>query len=281
MLKESTLYTFLDHKQNMLWHFLEAQKLIADLSQIHIKRSSEFLFFRDILLSTQPLIALLKSKEGLGLYVDSDVPYFRFKIETNEAGLTRTLLLPDDLPDNIRTVSGNIRLVKLFPNNSRPYTSVVTVNNEKTSNLINILLKDSYQLDGEIFLSESVDQSLLIFRLPTPIGHPHLEQELSSKEYYLLKRTEIDEILNTSFEEISQIEELFAKHGLRFLKKSTVKFFCPCSKEQMITNILKLSANDMSTLFENGEDSLTVQCDYCKTQYMISKTDIGEGGFYQ
>ena len=65
------LYTFVDRRREFALYFLEGQRLIHDLALIHPVRGAGFAYFRDAVLSVQPMIALLKPGEQLGFYIDS------------------------------------------------------------------------------------------------------------------------------------------------------------------------------------------------------------------
>ena len=91
-LPESRLYTFIDEPREFALYFLEGQRLIHDLAVVHAIRGDGFAYFRDTVLSVQPMIALLKGGEQFGFYIDSEQPYFRLKIEAAHGGATRCAL---------------------------------------------------------------------------------------------------------------------------------------------------------------------------------------------
>ena len=95
-LPHSRLYTFIDTSREYALYFLEGQRLIRDLALIHGVSGAGFAYFRDVVLSVQPIIALLKQGEQLGFYIDSEEPFFRLKIETGHHGVTRCTLLPEN-----------------------------------------------------------------------------------------------------------------------------------------------------------------------------------------
>src|SRR5437762_2587208 len=121
MLPVSRLYSFLDHKNGFNIHFLEGQKLIEDLVLTHPLQGSGFAYFRDSILGILPIIFFLKPGESLGIYIDSEDPYFRLKIETGSTGHTRTLLLPEEFNLFPMKITGKVRVTKIFPNQKAPY----------------------------------------------------------------------------------------------------------------------------------------------------------------
>ena len=58
---DSYLYTFVDEAREFALYFLEGQRLIQDLALLHPIRRAGFAYFRDVVLSVQPMIALLGS----------------------------------------------------------------------------------------------------------------------------------------------------------------------------------------------------------------------------
>ncbi len=69
---ESRLYTFIDAPREFVMYFLEGQLLIQELALLHSIQRSGFAYFRDVVLSVQPMIALLKQGEQFGFYIDSE-----------------------------------------------------------------------------------------------------------------------------------------------------------------------------------------------------------------
>ena len=76
-LPDSRLYTFLDEQREFALYFLEGQRLIHDLVLTHAVQGPGFAYFRDAVLSVQPMISLIKRGEQIGFYIDSEDPYFR------------------------------------------------------------------------------------------------------------------------------------------------------------------------------------------------------------
>ncbi len=88
---ESRLYTLIDDSREFALYFLEGQTLIQDMALLHPIRRSGFAYFRDVVLSVQPMVSFLKHGEQFGFYIDSEQPYFRLKIETAHSGSTRCM----------------------------------------------------------------------------------------------------------------------------------------------------------------------------------------------
>lgn len=183
MLNSSRLYSFLDHQNGFNIHFLEGQKIIHDLVLLHPMQGSGFAYFRDMFLGLMPIIFFLKPGESLGLYIDSEDPYFRLKIETNSGGHTRTLLLPEEFNVFPMKITGKVRVTKIFQNQSQPYTSILELNGVETKDVMNQILSESYQTNSEVIVGEVSDQSVMVTKLPPVNVNSSLDNSISRKDF--------------------------------------------------------------------------------------------------
>jgi molecular chaperone Hsp33 len=270
---ESRLYTFIDDARQCALYFLEGQKLIEDLALLHSMRPAGFAYFRDVVLSVQPMVALIKSGEQFGFYIDSEEPYFRLKIETAHHGTTRCMLLPEGFREFPQAMHGLVRLHKLFPH-SPPYESVLKVEGLPLREIVNRVLQGSYQVHCAMLLSESVDQSVMLHQLPPLAGREEYE---CSPGAVRARREEISERLRGIFaralQERAAIEAAFSEIGFRLLADRPIRFVCGCNRERMIANLHPLYRQHRERLFE-GDAALDVVCEYCKTHYRIERADL-------
>lgn len=220
-----------------------------------------------------PMVFFLKPNESLGLYVDSEDPYFRLKIETNSAGHTRTLLLPEEFNSFPMQITGQVRVSKVFANNSQPYTSMLELKETSAKDVINKILKESYQTDSEVIVSEISDQSVMVTRLPPLNIKDTLTETPQRKEYAKKHSAFFHEVFEEATTDIEKIVKMFEDHGLSYLGSRQISLFCPCSHERMVLNLRGLYSGDKDELFD-GKDELEVKCDYCRKSYMIKKTEV-------
>jgi len=276
MLSESRLYSFIDQNAGFTLHFLEGQKLIQDLAIIHTSSSGGFQYFRDAILSIQLMISYLKPGEGLGIYIDSDVPYFRLKIEMSEQGQMRTLLLPEDFNEFPKTIKGKCRVVKTIPNEAHPYTSIINLDNVNFNEVVNQILKESYQLNSEIFLSDDSDQSVMLMKLPSiNINKIQTTYTLSVFEYWKTIQKELDALFKTHTSEYEVIQKSIEKLGLIYLGSKEIKFKCNCSRERMLQGVRTLiRSSGLDNVFAPDESEIETKCDYCKTSYQLLKNEF-------
>lgn len=274
MLAESRLYSFLDHKNGFNVHFLEGQKLIHDLVLLHPMQGSGFAYFRDTFLGLLPIIFFLKPGESLGLYIDSDEPYFRLKIETNSAGHTRTLLLPEEFNQFPMKISGKVRVTKIFQSQKAPYTSVLDLKEVETKEVINKVLSESYQTNSEVVVSELSDQSVMVTKLPPINVNTTNNEEIYSRQQFIKKHSQFfHDVFESAPNDIEKIVNLFEAQGFSYLASRQISFFCPCDKDRMIMNLRGLYAGDLDELFdENG--MVEIKCDYCRKIYNINRSEL-------
>jgi molecular chaperone Hsp33 len=272
MLANSRLYSFLDHKNGVNLHFLEGQKLIHDLVLLHPMPGQGFAYFRDTLLGLMPIIFFLKPGESLGIYIDSEEPYFRLKIETNSAGHTRTLLLPENFDQFPEKITGKIRITKIS-NSGTPYTSMLELKDLNTKEVINQVLKESYQTNSEVIVSHQSDQSIMVTKLPPINVNKNIDETISRNEYIKNNHQFFNDVFEMALDDIEKIVKKFEDNELAYLGSRQISYFCPCSQERMVLNLRGLYSNDLEELFSE-KDTVDIKCDYCRKEYVVSKADL-------
>lgn len=276
MLPESRLYSFIDQKEGFTLHFLEGQKLINDLAIIHHVIGGGFQYFRDAILSFQPMISFLKPGEGLGVYIDSDEPYFRLKIEMSEQGQMRTLLLPEDFKLFPQKISGKCRIVKLLPGETHPYTSIIKLDDIGFHQVVNQILVESYQFNSEVFLSEDSDQSIMLMKLPEiNVNRVQTNYVMTINQYWKKIEAHAQKLYEMGTTEQVDIQAHFENEGMLYLGSKEIKFKCTCSRERMFEGVRSLIwASGIESVFEPEEKSIETKCDYCKTSYLLMREEF-------
>lgn len=276
MLPESRLYSFLHQEFGCALHFLEGQRLIQDLALIHHLTAQSLSSFRDAVLSLQPLIALLKPHEGLGLYLDIEAPYLRFKLETNYEGYLRTLLYPQDIGAFPDKLNGIARVSKLLPGHSSPYNSAIPMENLPTKEITSFILEQSYQTPGRISVAEQTDQSFLFLRLPRPnVNKEEVVERAPLEELFRSANEATHFLFSRNTTDPQMIQKHFENMGYLYLGSRQVKFKCSCSKERMLMGIASLVASSgYDDLFPNGQTQIETKCDYCNSYYQIEKNQV-------
>lgn len=274
-LLESRIYTFVDPTKRFAFYFLEGQHLVQEMALIHPLQGGGFAYFRDVVLSFLPMLALLKQGEQLGLYLDAEDPYLRLKLEVTAAGHVRCLLMPEDLQEFPQQITGIVRMRKSFRNAKEPYNSIIEVQGVSLRDIINQVLERSYQFNSLVRVSSLSDQSYLILQLPGLPGDEEIDHSAEA-----LQRC--DELYGPRLAEIMgrglQRPEELAIHfqELQFIPMGarTVQYYCNCSAERMLANLQSLYINEGEALFEPEQTHLEVTCEYCKSHYQIARTEI-------
>jgi len=275
MLPESKIISLINEQKNYVVHFIEGQKVVHDLALIHDLRGGGFNYLRDFALSTLSLIPLLKPKESFGLYIDSEVPDFMLKMEMSEFGQFRTLLLPDSITEVPEKISGKARLSKISPSESAPYNSIISLEEKGLKDVVNSILTDSYQVKGEVIVSDSSDQAVFILQLPK---HNWDKEEVIApvpiKEFIKQHKPLLNSIFKRGLSDSNLISKEFEDSGFFSLMTKEIQFKCSCSYERMAAGIKVLvNSSSVDDIFL-GEDSIETKCDYCKTFYKIPATDF-------
>jgi molecular chaperone Hsp33 len=273
----SRLYTFVDADYEFALYFLEGQRLIEELAVVHELHGRGFAYFRDVVLSVQPMIAFLKRGEQFGFYLDADEPPFRLKIETNWNGDTRSVLVPETFREFPEELWGLARVVKLFPNNTAPYQSILKVTGVPLREVVNRVLLESYQVRAAVVVSGESDQSAMLHRLPGLRDHESDEEPAEAMERMRERLwRELDGVFGRALEREADVVAAFDALGWHLLASREVRFHCTCSHDRFVRNILLLKdgQGSLDHLFDPGQEVLDVVCEYCKQRYAVSREDL-------
>ena len=277
-LPASRLYTFLDEDREFALYFLEGQRLIHDVVLTHGVKGPGFSYFRDAVLCVQLMISLIKRGEQIGFYIDSEDPYFRLKIETGHDGDVRCVLIPDQFREFPAAMHGFVRMLKLFPFNRPPYESVLRADGLALREIVNRVLRDSYQVHCATMVSERSDQSAMLHQLPPLPGRVDYDFSLDAVH---VRRDRIgDDVRNVFARGLldgDEIRDAFAAIGWRCIAERTVQLRCSCSRERMVDNVRLVYAREGESLFDLGQSVLEIVCEYCKSKYLIARKEL-QGG---
>jgi molecular chaperone Hsp33 len=271
---DSQLYTFIDGEKRFALYFLEGQRLIQDLALIHPVQREGFAYFRDTVLSVQPMIALLKHGEQFGFYIDSDDPPFRLKIETAHHGATRCMLLPEDFQEFPEAMHGIVRVQKVLPNEPVPYESVLEIEALPLREIVNRVLQESYQVHCAMMVSHNSDQSAMLHQLP-PLRSENYDYSLQAvRDQRSEVQESVERIFAWSLHRKDEVEQAFTEIGFKPLAARPVRFRCSCSRERMVDNVRAVWRSEGDRLFEPGESEIRVRCEYCKRPYEIRRDEM-------
>jgi len=267
----SRLFTFIDKNNSYNIYYLHGEKLMHEIYKIHNIGPVASKFYDQTILTSLHLINFTKLNENIGYYIDSEKPYFRFKIEMNHSGTMRTLLLPEEFEEFPQVLTGKARVTISYPN-KQPYSSVIPLEETSYDDVFNQMIKNSYQSNSETMIGNK--SSLLLRPLPKSNIDEKFD-EIQTSTVNTIKEecgNFLGSVLMIDFKTEDEIIKLFTDNGFNYLGSTQVKFNCPCSKERMITNLLTLPEADQVDVFKDGP--IDIRCDYCNTNYNIEKADI-------
>lgn len=272
MLPESRQYKFLHRQSGISLQFLEGQKLVHDLALVHHLQPHAFSALRDTVLATTPMTAFLKDHESFGLYIDSENPYFRFKIEAGSNGQIRALLLPEEFNNDLHNVSGISRLVKINSYTpDRAYNSINQLHHAPFDRIMDQILSESWQMPALTRVSSVSDQSLLLHKIP---DRAEPGDSTVIKEFWLAHADKFNQITALALHEDEPISEAFSKLGFELLGIVPVYFKCTCSHERMLSTLRSLHRTGEDLLPEDPEEQIETRCDYCRRQYRFDRDEI-------
>ncbi len=248
--------------------------MIHDLALIHPLQGPGFAYFRDAVLGFMPMICFLKPGESLGIYIDSEKPYFRLKIETNQAGHTRTLLLPEGFNQFPMKITGEARVTKQFAGGRAPYTSIIEFADTESQEVTNLIIRGSYQAHAEIVVSEISDQALIAIKLPPAQVNNVLNDEGPTVGEFLKRhRGFFHDIFEQHPDDVQEVVAAFEQGPFTYLSSRQVDLHCPCSHDQMAHTLRMMYGGRPDELFDEG-DTVETKCDYCKKIYQITRAEV-------
>lgn len=270
----SRQFSFINNKIGYTFSLITGTKLIEEITQIHNIGPNALDFYKKTILGSAQLIHFLKPGETLGFYIDSVEPFFKFKIEMGQMGTLRTLLLPEEFDDFPTAFNGQCRVHKVYANQPA-YTSVIEYKDFKIEDISNEVLDKSYQTNSKIFISDEINNSIMITKLPPTNINKKIEdfEDLKLEDFSKNYGELISMALAQKSSDVAEAEKYFSKHGFSYLGSKEVRFHCPCSLERMIDNFHKLPEKDLEEIFEDKKEVET-RCDYCNTIYSIEKEAI-------
>jgi redox-regulated HSP33 family molecular chaperone len=143
----------------------------------------------------------------------------------------------------------------------------------ETKEVINHIMKESYQTNTEVIVGELSDQSIMVTKLPGSATANVSDDTHLRTDFVKKHRPFFHKVFEAGTDDIEKIVKMFEDRGFAYLGSRQIDFFCPCSQERMVLNLRGLYSKDQDHLFE-GKNEVMVKCDYCRKEYIITKNDL-------
>ncbi len=270
----SRQYSFICNQNGFTISVIEGEALMNAINKIHNIGPHALDYYRKTVLSSMQMVNFLKPGENLGFYVDSEEPFFRFKIEIHNSGAMRTLLLPEEFDDFPTEITGKCRIHKMVAG-KEPYTSILELEKKPVQEIVNEVMEKSYQTKSKIIMLPNSNSSLMLTKLPPSNVNKKVEDfdDLSLEQIEEKFQNLINAALTIPNATVKDMDDLFSTKDLLYIGSKEVKFHCPCSHERMVGNLLTLPKQDQEGIFSD-KDSVETRCDYCNTIYEIKKEEV-------
>ena len=213
------------------------------------------------------LLNFFKEKEQLGIYFDAENQQLQYKLEASTSGSYRSVLLAD--PNSFNPLmTGNIRLIKYQPGKQVPAESIVRAENLSVRDMVMEIISQSYQISSALTLQAEKNQSILLTALPGQEDDNNLENYVTSNNDRIVELSKFD------FQNEQNLIAEFENCNFKHLTIQDIEMYCPCSKENMILNLRRLSRVNLDSIFEGDNTPAIANCDYCQTSYEILKSEV-------
>ncbi len=259
-MKKATLRTYLDEKNNILYHLFSGKELCDSLRELNKLDQIQGVKLGAYLASLLPFLGLLKQEEGLGIYISNDDRTFYFNIEIDFTGNMRLMFVPKNnfIDDKIK---GKARIVKILPDNKQ-YSSIIPLEDTPADSIANYILDHSYQIHGHMRTHTENVEGILGLKLPfiggeKIAGSPSLQGEQWQK------------FCNYNFNDFVSNE--LSQNTL--LNNREIRFHCRCNRENFITGLMTLPIPDRQDIF-SATQNVTLSCDYCHKEYIINANEV-------
>ena len=251
-------------------------------SQQHHLTGLALAHFSDGILAALLLATQLKGAGVLSLEFDSNGPFDNYRCDATPLGLVRAMI-PSTTFDKIQAWhesqpligKGNLYVGKKIEGAKTPYNSVLElVAEDFTKNISNYLMK-SEQINGAVSLCTIVDGNQVIscdgFMIEEMPDTKKEDREKISAQLSKISRPQ--EIFKGLPEDAIILKRILGEFEPVHIKDFDVEFYCPCSRERFIDNLVGLPRSEIEYL-SNEKEIINTQCDFCKKVYELNLKEV-------
>lgn len=238
--------------------------------------------FSDGILGALLLATQLKGAGVLSLEFDSDGPFDNYRCDATPLGLVRAMI-PSSTYDKIQqwntqsplVGNGNLYVSKKIEGSNQPFNSILKLIAPDFTNNISNYLKQSEQINGVVSLCSIVVENQVISCDGFMIEEmPNTQKEGRDKMIQQIsKLNNPQDIFVGEPDDNSVLKFILGEITPVHIKDFDVTFYCPCTRERFIGNLVGLPKNDINYLADENE-KINTQCDFCKKEYMFTLNEI-------
>ncbi len=235
------------------------------------------------------LSSTLKGKDVLGVYLNCSGPLGGARVESNATGQLKAFALQPgagvDEVDSSYVMSigqligqGTLTISKIMEGGRTPFTGTVQVEGDRLAIGFSRYLMDSEQVHSAVMISNflgsdgtaQASAGMLIQALPGAS-----ENDLDSMEKEIASFPAFSEIVQEVDSGDHAVRMLFARYKPICVFERSLELQCSCSRDKVVRVLKSLSADDLEDA-RQPDDLFHVNCDYCRTEYIVRPEDLSQ-----
>lgn len=228
---------------------------------------------------------LLKGSQRLALMVEGSGPLGKLSVETDAAGRIRGSIAnpvaglpPKDDRFDVAGAIGRAGFLHVWKDLGlkNPYQSMVQLQSSEIAEDLAWYLTSSEQVPSSVSLGVELDLEgkvaaaggLLIQALP-----PGDDLQIEIVIEKLQQLPPITSLLRRGQSPAEILREVFSGLDFKVEEKTSLAFFCPCSREHTASMLRSLGQDELQQLIAEQE-VVEVVCEYCRTSYAFTREQV-------
>ncbi|MEM1080812.1 MAG: Hsp33 family molecular chaperone HslO [Pseudomonadota bacterium] len=167
---------------------------------------------------------------------------------------------------------GGVLTMTIEPSDrGQTWQGMVPLEGHSMAEAIGQYFERSEQLPTRLLLAVSKQQAagVLLQRLPGPANDPDGWNRLCQ----LFDTAQRDELLSTDAQTL--MHRLFHEEERRLFPPRPLRFFCPCSRERVVTVLRGLGETELESIIED-EGEIDVSCEFCNQRFAFDRLDVAQ-----
>ncbi|MEM7053850.1 MAG: Hsp33 family molecular chaperone HslO [Pseudomonadota bacterium] len=273
-----------DHLQRLLLEQANARCVIVHLDQVYqsvLTRGAYPHTIAKLLGETLVIAALcssgVKFNGRISLQLRASGPLRLLMADCTDQGGLRGLARFDEdavaAADFATLTNGGVLTMTIEPakTGQQTWQGIVPLEGGSMREAIGNYFDRSEQLPTRLMLAVSKSRAagVLLQRMPGPAE----DGDGWNRVCKLLETTETEELLQTDAETL--MHRLFHQEQRRLFPARPLEFFCPCSRERVVSVLRGLGEDELESIVET-EGEVDVSCEFCNQNYAFDRLDIAQ-----